>query len=234
MKGALIHSVRATVFLAGTFAVVPVVAQEQAPAQQPPMGFFIAGTVPGHGNLGGLEGADAICQELAEAAGSGNRIWRAYLSTQAQNGVPAVDARGRIGNGPWHNSRGELIAANIHDLHGDFERDRNNITFYSALTETGDVVSPRDANLRPEGLGNEHDILTGSDSHGRAWAVDEDRTCMNWTSDSPDARGWVGHHDRTGGGNTSWNSVHSTRGGCHADGFIATGGTGRFYCFAAD
>ena len=206
---------------------MPALAQEQD-EPQPPMGFFITSSVPGSGNLGGLEGADGICQDLAEAAGAGDRTWRAYLSTQATESEEAVNARDRIGSGPWHNAAGDLIAANVYDLHGDFERDRNNLHKASALDESGNVVNGRGDDP------NEHDILTGSDSHGRAWPAGEDRTCMNWTSDSADARGWVGHHDRQGGGNTSWNSVHLTRGGCHAEGLRSTGGNGRFYCFAAD
>ena len=209
-------------------------AAQQAPAQQPaqqeepqePMTFFVASSVPGHGNLGGLEGADQICQELAEAAEAGDRTWRVYLSTHEADGQPAVNARDRIGSGPWHNFNGDLIAANVEDLHGDVERDRNNIHKATAIDESGNVVNGRGDEP------NQHDILTGSDSHGRAWPAGEDRTCQNWTSNSPDARGWVGHHDRVGGGNTSWNSVHATRGGCHAEGLQSTGGSGRFYCFA--
>ena len=217
-------------------AGLPASAQQAADNTTPPepMTFFITGTVPGSGNLGGLEGADAICQNLAAAAGAGDRVWRAYLSTQATEDAPAISARDRIGSGPWHNFKGELIAKSVYDLHGDFERDRNNVTYLSALTETGEPVIGRDARLRPEGTRNQHDILTGSDSFGRAWPAGEDRSCQNWTSDSEDARGWVGHHDRTGGGNTSWNSVHSTRGGCNVEGLVRTGGVGRFYCFAAD
>jgi hypothetical protein len=192
------------------------------------MGFFVTSTVPQTGNLGGLEGADQICQDLAAGAGAGDRTWRAYLSTQEVNGQPAVNARDRIGDGPWHNAKGVLIAANVADLHGDNERDRNNLYKETATDENGELVNGRGDEP------NQHDILTGSDSHGRAFPAGEDRTCQNWTSDSPDARGWVGHHDRQGGGNTSWNHVHATRGGCHTEGLADTGGNGRFYCFAAD
>lgn len=192
------------------------------------MGYFITSSVPGGGNLGGLEGADQICQDLADAAGAGDRTWRAYLSTQATEDQPEVNARDRIGSGPWYNAEGTLIAADVYELHGDFQRDRNYIFKGTALDEMGNVVPGRGDDT------NEHDILTGSDSHGMAWPAGEDRTCMNWTSDSPEARGWVGHHDRQGGGNTSWNSVHLTRGGCHPEGLQSTGGSGRFYCFAAD
>ncbi len=205
----------------------PAWAQRQPPPEQP-LGFFITSGVPGSGNLGGLEGADKICLGLASAVGEGNRIWRAYLSTQATDDKPAINARDRIGSGPWYNASDRLIAANVYDLHGDFERDRNNVTKSAALDENGNEVNGRGDDP------NQHDILTGSDSHGLAFPPGEDRTCMNWTSDSPDARGWVGHHDRTGGGNTSWNSVHSTRGGCHVEGLARTGGAGRFYCFAAN
>ena len=223
------HSGRALV-LFSCLAFQPALAQQapEAEAEKPPLGFFITSEVPGTGNLGGLEGADAICQQLAEAAGAGDRLWRAYLSTQATDETPAANARDRIGTGPWHNAAGDLVAADVYALHGDFERDRNNVQKASALDEKGNVVNGRGDTP------NEHDILTGSDSHGMAFPAGEDRTCLNWTSDSADARGWVGHHDRQGGGNTSWNSVHATRGGCHVDGLLATGGNGRFYCFAAD
>ncbi len=206
---------------------VPAWGQAQQ-AEEHPLGFFITSTVPKSGNLGGLEGADKICQDLAAAVGAGDRTWRAYLSTQATDAQPAVNARDRIGAGPWYNAGNRLIAANAYDLHGDFERDRNNVHKATAIDENGNVVNGRGD--QP----NEHDILTGSDSHGRAFPPGEDRTCVNWTSDSPEARGWVGHHDRQGGGNTSWNSVHATRRGCHVEGLAGTGGSGRFYCFAAD
>jgi hypothetical protein len=204
----------------------PALAQ-QAEEPQEPMGFFVTSTPPGSGNLGGLEGADQICQNLATAAGAGDRTWRAYLSTQATDDAPAINARDRIGSGPWYNAEGVLIAANNYDLHGDFERDRNYLFKDTALDEMGNVMNGRGDDP------NQHDMLTGSDSHGLAFAPDEDRTCMNWTSDSPDATGFVGHHDRSGGGSTSWNSVHATR-GCDTEGLIRTGGAGRFYCFAAD
>lgn len=225
LKHGLIFVAAATL---GAFSASAQQNQQGAEAPPPPMGFFITGTVPGTGNLGGLEGADRICQDLAAAVGAGVRTWRAYLSTQEANGVPAVNARDRIGDGPWYNAKGELIAKNVEDLHGDIERDRNNLHKGSALDEHGEPIKGRGE--RP----NEHDMLTGSDSHGRAFPPGVDRTCVNWTSDSPDARGYVGHHDRWGGGNTSWNSVHETRGGCHKEGLMSTGGAGRFYCFAAE
>jgi len=196
---------------------------QQAP--QHPMTFFVASTVPGTGNLGGLAGADAICQNLAQAAGAGNHTWHAYLSTLPAGGAPGVNARGRIGTGPWYNAKGVLIAASVADLHGDIQRDRNNIQKANALTEKGEMV---------KGFGdmpNEHDMLTGSDSDGRAFPAGFDTTCNNWTSDSTTNRAMLGHSDRQGGGNVSWNSAHMSR-DCTKAGLIATGGAGHFYCFA--
>jgi len=148
-----------------------------AQAPQQPMSFFIASTVPGTGNLGGLAGADQICQNLAAGAGAGNRTWHAYLSTQAQGGRPAVNARARIGAGPWYNAKGAMIAANVGDLHGDQQRDRNSMQKINGLDEKGQAI---------KGFGdmpNEHDILTGSDSDGRAFTDGIDHTCANWTAD---------------------------------------------------
>lgn len=204
----------------------PASAQRRAPTPQP-LGFFITSAVPGGGDLGGLAGADNICQGLASAVGAGDRIWRAYLSTQATDDTPAVNARDRIGTGPWYNTAYGRIAANVYDLHGDFERDRNYINRDTVFDENGNKIKGRGDSP------NQHDILTGSTSHGMAFPPGDDRTCNNWTSDSPDATGFVGHFDRTGGGNTSWNSVHATR-GCHAEGLVRTGGAGYFMCFAAD
>ena len=197
--------------------------QSQAP--QKPMTFFIASTVPGTGNLGGLAGADQICQNLAQGAGAGNRTWHAYLSQQQAGAEPSINARGRIGPGPWHNAKGVLIASNVADLHGDALRDRNNIQKANALTEKGEVI---------KGVGdqpNEHDILTGSDSTGRAFPPGFETTCNNWTSDGMDRRAMLGHSDRSGGGNTSWNSAHLSA-NCTKQGLIMTGGAGHFYCFA--
>ena len=199
---------------------------QQQPAQPPaPLGFFITSAGPGKGgDLGGLTGADKHCQTLATAAGAGSRTWRAYLSTSASGGQKAVNARDRIGQGPWHNAKGELVAKNVADLHGDVERDRNNIYKLSALTEKGEVISGRGDTP------NRHDILTGSTSDGRAFSGGEDMTCSNWTSS--DAGGAsVGHHDRNGGGNTSWNAAHRSR-GCSQENLRGTGGDGLFYCFA--
>jgi len=215
--------------LTGVLVVSAVLTASQASAQggaqpqqpQQPMGFFITSAGPGDGgNLGGLQGADAHCQRLAQAVNAGNRVWRAYLSTNT------INARDRIGNGPWYNAKGALIAANVADLHGDVHRDRNSINKEFALDEKGNPVKGRGD--QP----NQHDILTGSDSHGRSLlgsaAV---TTCNNWTSNSA-GNAMVGHHDRSGGGNSSWNAAHSSR-DCSQQGLVATGGNGLFYCFAA-
>ena len=201
-----------------------------APAQPPPqpMGFFITSAGPGDGaNLGGLQGADRHCQQLAQGAGAGSRTWRAYLSAAGAAGQPPVNARDRIGNGPWYNAKGALIAWNVADLHGDVHRDRNSINKEFALDEKGQPVKGRGDTP------NQHDILTGSDSHGRlplgnAAAV----TCNNWTSNAAGSA-MLGHHDRSGGGNSSWNAAHASRGCSQAD-LVATGGAGLFYCFAAN
>ena len=205
----------------------PGTAPAAAPPAQPagPLGFFITSKGPGDGaKLGGLTGADAHCQALATTANAGNRTWHAYLSTQAANGQPAVNARDRIGSGPWYNAKGALIAQNVADLHGDTVRDRNQVNKDNALSELGAIISGRGD--QP----NRHDILTGSQSDGRAWPAGEDRTCRNWTSNS-DGIATVGHHDRTGGGNTSWNQAHASR-GCSQQNLIGTGGDGLLYCFA--
>ena len=211
-------------------------AQQPSPVPQPsaspspspqPMRFFVTSVGTGTAaNLGGLAGADAHCQKLAEAAGAGSRTWRAYLSTQGPN---AVNARDRIGTGPWHNAKGVLIAKDVADLHGDVQRDRNNITKESAISEKGETVKGRGDTP------NQHDILTGSDSTGRAFPPEPDMTCGNWTIGVAGSGGaMVGHHDRVGGGNTSWNSVHRTRGGCSQENLISTGGAGFLYCFSVD
>ena len=189
-----------------------------------PMSFFITSAGPGDGaNLGGLAGADAHCQKLAAAAGAGNRTWRAYLSVQAKDGKPAVNARDRIGTGPWYNAKGEKIAQNLEELHSD----TNNLTKQTQLTEKGDVVNGRGD--KP----NRHDILTGSNLDGTAMPAGTDTTCNNWTSNS-DGAAQVGHHDRQGGGANpnSWNSAHATK-GCSQAALQGTGGDGLFYCFAA-
>lgn len=216
-------------FLAAAILVSAAAAQQ--PKQPPqPMTFFVTSVGPGDGaNLGGLAGADRHCQKLAEAVGAGNRTWRAYLSTSAKDGKPAVHARDRIGNGPWHNAKGARIAQNVADLHGDtLEQARvgNTLTRVTALTEKGEPV---------KGVGdspNQHDILTGSQPDGRAFTDDKDHTCNNWTSNG-EGSAQVGHHDRTGGPSISWNSVHATR-GCSQANLVSTGGAGYFYCFAAN
>ena len=212
---------------------------------QPPMSFFVVANPTGTGNLGGLEGADRICQNAAQAAGAGNRTWRAYLSQQQRGNVPAVNARGRIGNGPWYNAKGQLIAANVADLHGDQQRDRNNIQRATALDEKGNQIP----GAGQQGVQNEHDVLTGSDPQGRAFTDGLDHTCNNWTSDGmtlpvppnqqadgvpPErARAMLGHMDRTGGQNISWNAAHMSQ-GCSKQALNNTGGAGRFYCFAVN
>ncbi len=207
--------------------------QPQAPQQQPqappqPMSFFVTSVGLGNGaNLGGLAGADKHCQALAQAAGAGSRTWRAYLSQTAAGAAPAVNARDRIGSGPWYNAKGVIIAANVDELHGDSQRDRNNIRKPNALTEKGEVVNG--AGDTP----NIHDILTGSDSHGRAMIGRPDvTTCGNWTSNAA-GNAVVGHHDRLGGPNSSWNAVHMSN-GCSQENLVSTGGAGLLYCFAAN
>jgi hypothetical protein len=190
--------------------------------------FFVTSAGPGNGaNLGGLAGADAHCQQLAEAVGAGDHTWRAYLSTQASGGQAAVDARDRVGAGPWQNSDGVVIAANVTELHGD-----NNLDKASALDERGGVVNGRgDTPTR-------HDILTGSQPDGTAFPTGEDRTCGNWTLGGAEGAAMVGHHDRMGlrddAPSKSWNSSHPSRGGCSQSALQGTGGDGLLYCFAAD
>jgi hypothetical protein len=194
-----------------------------AAAEDPPMGFFITSSGPGEGaNLGGLEGADAHCASLAEAAGTTGRTWRAYLSTQ-EEGKRGISARDRIGAGPWYNAKGELIATDVDELHLN-----PNIIMRTALDENGERVNGRGD--QP----NRHDILTGSMADGTAYFPSDtnDHTCSNWTS-SGEGSAQVGHHDRHGGGNTSWNSAHGSR-GCSAEALQGTGGAGLLYCFAAD
>lgn len=196
-------------------------------APRSPMSFFITSANPGRGgDLGGLAGADRHCQALATAARAGQRTWRAYLSTTAADGQPAVNARDRIGRGPWHNARGEMVAANVEELHG-----QNRLGKQTSLTEKGTVVNGRGDTP------NMHDILTGSARDGRAIAGGTDTTCRNWTSaDAGSAT--VGHHDRDGTNpdpvaNVSWNSSHPSS-GCSMEGLRRTGGAGLFYCFAAN
>ena len=195
----------------------------QATAQEA-MTFFITSAGPGDGaNLGGLEGADAHCETLAAAQGAGGRGWMAYLSTINEDGSAAVHARDRIGNGPWHNQAGTLIANNVDELHSDAA----NLTKESILTEMGDMVNGRGDSP------NMHDILTGSNLDGTAFTGEGYDNCGNWTGNG-EGSARVGHHDRTGGGQnpTSWNSAHSSR-GCSQENLQGTGGNGFYYCFAA-
>jgi len=198
------------------------------------MTFFVTSVGMGNGaDLNGLIGADAHCQALAVAAGAGDKTWHAYLSS----GPPiSVNARGRIGRGPWHNHAGaRMIADDLGSLHGDTldeARLGNQINQAFALTENGDTVPSLFG--RGDGEALEHDILTGSQPDGRAFTDGEDHTCSNWTSSvAGDGSAQLGHSDKTGGGNGSWNSSHPSR-GCSQDDLIATGGSGRFYCFATN
>jgi hypothetical protein len=196
--------------LLGVLAATVLLGASEVNAQQPqqPMGFFITSVGIGDGaNLGGIAGADQHCQTLAAAVGAGGRTWRAYLSAAAGGGQPPVNARDRIGSGPWYNATGARIAWDVADLHGDYQRDSNNIRKPTALNEKGELVN---------GVGdqpNQHDMLTGSDSHGRLPPGNAaDVTCSNWTSNAADGRAILGHHDRLGGANASWNSVHASNG----------------------
>jgi hypothetical protein len=201
------------------FAALPAAAQTEGTS------FFITSAGPGDGaNLGGLDGADRHCQSLADAAGFGDQTWRAYLSTTARDGQPAVNARDRVGTGPWRNHAGVVVAENVDQLHGD----DNNLTKETVLTERGDMVNGRGDTP------NRHDILTGSRLDGTASEPGEDTTCNNWTSNG-EGSALVGHHDRQGGGQnaTSWNSAHASR-GCSQENLQGTGGDGLFYCFAVN
>jgi hypothetical protein len=212
-------------------------AQGRAQPQRHPMNFFVTSVGLGKGgDLGGLAGADAHCLALATAVGAGNHTWHAYLSTQARPGQPAVNARDRIGTGPWYNtSKSQLgapqnanISMDLAELHGDtlVQAQRgSNLFKQSARTEKGEVI---------HGVGDappiEHDILTGSQTDGRAYTDTADHTCNNWTS-SGAGSAQVGHSDRIGNGNASWNSSHATS-GCSQAALQSTGGAGLFYCFA--
>jgi len=208
-------------------AVALGVAATAAWAQTADMTFFVTSVGKGNGaNLGGLEGADAHCAALAKAAGSTRTSWRAYLSTTAPGGEAGVNARDRIGKGPWQNAKGVVIAKSVDDLHSA----SNNLTKQTALTEKGEPIAGRGDAV------NMHDMLTGSDPAGTYSTAGGDTTCANWTS-SGDGSAIVGHHDRVGIKDTrhmkSWNSSHGTR-GCGQDALKSTGGVGLFYCFAAD
>jgi hypothetical protein len=213
-----------------TVALLAGVAIQPAEAQSSNTTFFVTSTGIGNGaNLGGLAGADNHCQTLAQAAGAGARTWRAYLSAQEADGKAAVNARDRIGKGPWQNSKGVVVAKDVAELHG-----ANNLTKQTALTEQGEIIN---------GFGdkpNRHDMLTGSQPDGTAFAPGEDRTCKNWTS-STQGSAMLGHADRKGlrddDASKSWNSAHPSRGpdgGCSQADLRSTGGDGLMYCFAAN
>jgi|SRR5262249_1673208 len=226
------------VLLAGT--IVLIAQNPPQGGQQQPMSFFVTSVGKGDGaNYGGLAGADAYCQSLAMGAGRGSSTWHAYLSTQGPN---AVNARDRIGTGPWYNANGQRVAMNVAELHGDtIEQARigNALGKQFSLTEKKTVVN---------GVGdmpNQHDILTGSTPEGRAYTDSADHTCSNYTSNAnvePPARGapptpgpsvQLGHSDKQGGGNSSWNSTHASR-GCSQPNLVSTGGAGLLYCFATN
>jgi len=236
--------------------LAPSLALAQQGAQPHPMTFFVTSVPIGNGgNLGGVSGADAHCQKLAAAAGAGNRTWHAYLSTQARPGEPAINARDRIGSGPWYNAKGAMIAQGLDDLHGDtMEQARlgNNVTKLSALTEKGEIVPGLNDNPDPADRtwayasthpnSNRHEMLTGSQTDGRAYTdAGIDHSCSNWTSNAEGsgqirgnvtgAAAQIGLSDRNGGGNGSWNSSHPT-GGCSQEALTRSHGVGLFYCFA--
>jgi len=203
--------------------IVISLASSPMPAQDTSMSFFVTSSGPGTGgDLGGLAGADRHCQTLAAAAGAGSRAWRAYLSANGSGGQAAVNARDRIGQGPWYNAKGVRIAASVADLHSD----NNNLNRQTALDEKGQPVNGRGDSP------NRHDILTGSQLDGTAYA--DGLTCNNWTS-SDAGTAQIGHHDRESRtpGISPWNSAHETA-GCGQEALRSTGGDGLFYCFASD
>jgi hypothetical protein len=212
-------------------AAILALASAPAQAQSADTSFFLTSNGIGNGgNLGGLAGADNHCQTLAQAAGAGAKTWRAYLSTQAADGAPAVNARDRIGKGPWKNAKGTVVAKDVADLHSA----NNNLTKQTALNEKGEVINGRGDSP------NRHDVLTGSQADGTAFAAGEDRTCKNWTSSTQGAA-MVGHSDRLGlrddDASKSWNTSHPSRGpdgGCSQTDLKSTGGDGLMYCFAAN
>jgi hypothetical protein len=232
--------------LVGSGAVLAQAQQQQQPPLNPDLAsFFVADNPNGTGNLGGLAGADQMCQQQAQQLGgrAATRTWHAYLSQQQRGNEPRINARTRIGQGPWYNVRGQLIASGVADLHGDqpTDRDRNNIQRATGLDVKGNPIPGAGG---PPGT-NQHDMLTGSDPDGRAFIDGIDHTCNNWTSDqmtlpqqnanvpADRARAMLGHVDRTGGNNTSWNAAHMSQ-GCAKQALINTGGAGRFYCFATN
>jgi hypothetical protein len=209
-------------------------AQQALDAPKPLLGFFVTSTGLGKGaDLGGLDGADAHCQKLASEVGAGKRTWRAYLSTQSDGLNPPINARDRIGKGPWANANGAIVANDVAHLHGDtveLGQLGNNVHRTTNLTEKGAQIN---------GVGsttNQHDVITGTKPDGRAYTDAADHTCKNYTS-SGEGTVRVGHSDRTNrgatGGNVSWNSTHDSK-GCSQENLVSTGGAGYFYCFAAD
>jgi hypothetical protein len=220
-----------SVTMSGLALAVALLVAPSAQAQSADMSFFVTSNGPGKGaDLGGLEGADAQCQKLAQAGGAGTKTWRAYLSTQAADGKPAVNAKDRIGKGPWQNAKGAVIAKDVADLHSA----TNNLTKQTALSEKGEVINGRGDTP------NRHDILTGSQADGTAFAAGDDKTCKNWTSSTQGAA-MLGHADRQGlrddEPSKSWNSSHPSRGpdgGCSQADLKTTGGDGLLYCFAAN
>jgi len=213
-------------------AAVSLLATQPAYAQSADTSFFVTSNSIGNGgNLGGIAGADNQCQTLAQAAGFGApKTWHAYLSTQAADGAPAVNARDRIGKGPWKNAKGIVVAKDVADLHSA----SNNLTKQTSLSEKGDVINGRGDTP------NRHDVLTGSRPDGTAFAAGEDRTCKNWTS-STQGSAMLGHIDRLGlrddDASKSWNTAHPSRGpdgGCSQADLKTTGGDGLLYCFAAN
>jgi hypothetical protein len=211
-----------TIVLTSALASAGFTLSVSAQEVSPEMSFFVTSVGVGDGaNLGGLEGADAHCQSLAEAAGAGDKTWVAYLSTQGEG---AVNARDRIGEGPWVNAQGTQIAADVDVLHSE----ANGISKETALNEVGEVVKGRGDEP------NMHDILTGSQQNGMAFAEEADMTCSNWTSNG-EGSAMVGHHDLIGNreGMNFWNFSHGSR-GCSQEDLVGTGGAGLFYCFAAN
>jgi hypothetical protein len=235
---------KSSISIVAALALAPLLLISEVKAQQQPvqpaapqlpqsvdMTFFVTGAGPGKGaDLGGLDGADQHCQTLAQRHGAGGKTWRAYLSLQEADGKPAVNARDRVGKGPWQNFKGEVVAQNVDDLHSD----NNKLGFNTSLSERGQILP---------GVGfapNRHDVLTGSTPDGRALPASEDRTCRNWTSSTQGAA-MVGHIDKKGlrddVPSRSWNSSHPSRGpegGCSQADLRSTGGDGLFYCFTAN
>ena len=212
------------VVIGGATILVSAAAPTPTTEQPNTMSFFITSAGPGDGaNLGGLAGADRYCAQLADAAGVRGKTWRAYLSAAAMGGQPAVNARDRIGTGPWYNAKGTLIASNLEQLHSEAAMTGKD----NSLNEKGEKVNGRGDTP------NTHDILTGSNPDGTLATDTLETTCGNWTSNAATGHAFVGHHDRQGGGvrPTSWNSAHQSR-GCGQANLVATGGAGLFYCFA--